>query len=675
MTESATPTKGFLDRLRAIVLPWRRPKESPYRFGQSAILLVGNLKVGKSTLFSYYLSRGIEKFTYRGTGVELTYGNLSGESGGRLIDAPGIYSLHDRSEDAFVVRDLIVRQRVGRVILILDAKNLRRSLPLAFQLAELRIPVVVALNMADEGRHLGVKVDTNKLAALLGVPVVSTVAVEGQGVAALRRSLAQAKPIALHLELPQDERETMKKIAALLGGYDVQAEGLAYLLALALPRTREVLEDEIEPERRAEILRQLPAQDAAKLDQLSLQVSEQILRQASEIVAQTVEEHPPIRTGWSERLGVWTRLPLTGIPIAVVVLALTYGFVGFLGADVLVSLVEGKLFGQVLMPLIRNVVGAIPSPFVQQLLVGQFGLLSVGIVLSIGIVLPVLATFFVAFAVLEDTGYLPRLSIITDRLLRRIGLNGKGALPLIMGFSCVTMAILTTRMLDTRKQRILATLLLVSVIPCAPLMGVMMVLLVRMSPLAAVILFGVLIFQFFLVGMIGNLLLPGERSDFVLELPPLRPPQLRNIVHRTGLQLFWFFREAIPYFLLGALILFTLEQLGALQALETGLRPILVHWLGLPPESADIFLMTLIRREAGASLLVAQYDQGLYDGVAVLVTLLVMNLLAPCINALLVMFKERGAWVSSAILIWMIPYALAIGSLVNALCRGFGLVL
>jgi ferrous iron transport protein B len=675
MTESTTPRQGFIDRLRAVAFPGRRPKEDSPRFGPSAILLVGNLKVGKSALFSHYLGRRVEKLTYHRTGVELPYGNLSGESGGRLIDAPGIYSLEDRSEDAFVVRDLIVRRRVGRVILVLDAKNLRRSLPLAFQLAELRVPTVVALNMVDEGRRLGMKVDTNTLSTLLGVPVVPTVAVEGQGAAALRRALAQAKPIALRLTLPQDKREAINSIAALLADYDLQAEGLAYLLTLGAPRTADVLEGLVDTERQAKILQYLPKQDPGKREQLGLQVSEQVLRQAEASVDQTVEEHPAVRAGWSEKLGVWTRRPLTGVPIALIVLVLTYGFVGWLGANVLVSLLEGKLFGRVFMPWFREIVETIPVPFIQQLLVGQFGLVSVGIVLSIGIVLPVLATFFLAFAVLEDSGYLTRLSILTDRLLRRIGLNGKGILPLIMGFSCVTMAILTTRVLDTRKQRILATLLLVTGIPCAPLLSVMLVLLVRLSPLASVILFGVLIAQFFLVGIIANLLLPGKRADFVLELPPLRAPQLRNILHKTVLQLFWFFREAIPYFLLGALVLFTLDQLGALQSLQAGLRPILAGWYGLPPESADVFLMTLIRREAGAGLLVEQYAAGLYDSIAVVVTLLMMTLLAPCINAVLVMFKERGAWVASAILMWTILYALALGALLNAACRGFGLVL
>ncbi|MBW1810041.1 MAG: ferrous iron transporter B, partial [Deltaproteobacteria bacterium] len=314
-------------------------------------------------------------------------------------------------------------------------------------------------------------------------------------------------------------------------------------------------------------------------------------------------------------------------------------------------------------------VSHIPWQWLREMLTGQFGLLTVGLTLSLAIVLPVIATFFFAFAILEDSGYLPRLSLLMDRSLRKIGLNGKGVLPLIMGFSCITMAILATRVLDTRKQRIIATLLLILGIPCAPLLSVMMVLLARLSIWATVVLFGVLLVQFLIVGLIANLLVPGKRPDFILELPPLRIPRLKNILLKTGQRNIWFLKEAIPYFLAGTFILFLLDQAHALQSLRDAVRPVLENIMGLPQQSADVFLMTMIRREAGAALLAQQTAGGLYDGVQVVVTLLVMTLVIPCINSILVMFKERGFWPSIVILCFVIPYSLALGALLNVTCR------
>ncbi len=258
------------------------------------------------------------------------------------------------------------------------------------------------------------------------------------------------------------------------------------------------------------------------------------------------------------------------------------------------------------------------------------------------------------------------MSLLTDRVLRRIGLNGKGILPLIMGFSCVTMAVLTTRTLDSNKQRIIATLLLVLTIPCAPLLGIMLVMLSKLSIWATVTLFGVLALQFLVVGAAANFLIPGRRAEFFLELPPLRAPRLRNALVKSGHQLIWFLKEAIPYFMIGALLLFGLEQAGLLDSLRAAFRPISEHMLGLPGESADVFLMTMVRREAGAALLAQMAEAGMFNGNQAVITLVVMTLMVPCINTVLVLYKERGMAVATAILLFTMFYSIFIGALVHA---------
>jgi ferrous iron transport protein B len=582
-----------------------------------ALLIVGNLKVGKSTIFSWFTGKHRRRVIHSNNGVQLSSGPLGIGPFGRIVDAPGFHSLHDRSEDALVVRDLLDRRQVGGVLLVLDAKNPTRGLLLACQIARFSFRVAVALNLSDEARQRGVEVDGARLSELLGVPVVETMASEGRGLDQLKKALADARPLKIRNEIEKN--------------LDHLAEGSREIALLETART-----------------------------------------QAERLAGQVVRERPAARVGWSHRLSALSRRLSTGIPIAFLVLALTYFFVGWFGAGVLVDLLEGKLFGGLVLPVLDSWVSHIPWHWMREMLTGQFGLLTVGLTLSLAIVLPVLATFFFAFALMEDSGYLPRLSLLTDRVLRKIGLNGKGVLPLVMGLSCVTMAVMTTRVLDSRKQRVIATLLLILAMPCAPLLSVMMVLLARLSAGATVVFFGLLILQFFLAGVLANLLVPGKRPDLVLELPPLRAPRLMNVLVKTGQQIRWFLKEAIPYFLLGALVLFLLDQMGVLQVLRDGLQPVSSRLLGLPAESADVFFLTIIRREAGAALLAQQYTAGMYDGVQVMVTLLVMTLMIPCINSVLVMYKERGFKIATVTLATVFLYALLMGGLVNQIFSWLG---
>jgi len=638
-------------------------------FGSKSILLVGNLKVGKSTIFSGYVGRRQHVFSYPGTAVELSVGRLRWPASkfDRIIDAPGFYSLEEPSEDAFVVRDILTRGLVGGAILVLDAKNLRMGLTLALQLAEYEIPLVIALNMADEAVQRGLEVDTDRLTELLGVRVVSVIAIEKRGFGQLSQAAQDVSLLKTRTQLPDEIKEVVDHLTTRLANKVPAPGGLAQSLVTGIRGSQEALADltdSASQQKINDILDEFKSNSQAQWDIILAKARQS---QIEDITSAALSTRPRRQATWLDKLGVWTRRPLTGFPIAIVVLFLIYLFVGWFGADVLVSLLEGKLFGQVIIPVVSDWVEYIPWEWLRQLLVGPFGLISVGITLSLAIVLPVLATFFFAFALLEDSGYLPRLSLLMDRSMRRIGLNGKGVMPLIMGFSCVTMAILTTRMLSTNKQRTIATLLLVLTIPCAPLLSVMMVMLGRLSIWATVVLFGVLLIQLVIVGILANWLIPGERPDFVLELPPIRVPRLRNSLVKSGNQLLWFLREAIPYFILGTFFLYLLDQAGLIDGIRSAFQPVSEHILGLPSESADVFLMTIIRREAGAALLAQQSAAGIYNGAQAVVTLVVMSLMIPCINSVLVMFKERGFWVSMAILVFVVVYSLLVGGLLNSI--------
>jgi ferrous iron transport protein B len=372
---------------------------------------------------------------------------------------------------------------------------------------------------------------------------------------------------------------------------------------------------------------------------------------------------------FQEWLGRAVRQPLTGLPILALVLYVTYLFVGVFGAQTLVGLLEEDLFGRLINPAAAAAAGYLPLEFFRDFLVGEFGLISMGLTYAIAIVLPVVTTFFLVFGFLEDSGYIPRLAIFCDRLFRAMGLNGKAVLPMVLGLGCDTMATMTTRILGTPKERLIAITLLALGVPCSAQLATIMGILGGISVFALVTLFAVVLSQMVLVGFLAARALPGDRSDFIMELPPIRLPRLGNLLTKTALRVRWYLGEAVPLFLIGTALLFALHRLGALAWLTAVAEPVVVGALGLPADSAHVFVMGFLRRDYGAAGLFALASQGALTGVQAVVALTVMTLFVPCVANLLMIIRERGLKVGLAILVFVTFVAVGTGTALNALLR------
>src|SRR5262245_798901 len=366
-----------------------------------------------------------------------------------------------------------------------------------------------------------------------------------------------------------------------------------------------------------------------------------------------------------EWLGRAVREPLTGLPILAFVLDGTYLFVGGLGAATLVGALEDGLFNTLINPAAKRAAAHVPFAIVRDFMVGDYGLITMGLTYAIAIVLPVVTTFFLMFGFLEDSGYIPRLAIFSDRLFRSMGLNGKAVLPMILGLGCDTMATMTTRTLGTPKERLIAITLLALGVPCPAQLATIMGILGGISVWALLLLFGVVLSQMMLVGFLAARALPGDRSDFILELPPLRLPRLRNLVTKTAIRVRWYLGEAVPLFLIGTALLFVLDRVGALGELTRAARPIVTGALGLPSESAGVFVMGFLRRDYGAAGLFRMAHDGSLSGVQSVVALTVMTLFVPCVANLLMIIKERGVRVGLAILAAVTVIAIGTGSALN----------
>jgi len=296
---------------------------------------------------------------------------------------------------------------------------------------------------------------------------------------------------------------------------------------------------------------------------------------------------------------------------------------------------------------------------------------TMGLTYAVAIVLPVVTTFFLLFGFLEDSGYIPRLAIFSDRLFRAMGLNGKAVLPMVLGLGCDTMATMTTRILGTPKERLIAITLLALGVPCSAQLATIMGILGGISVWALLTLFAVVLSQMVLVGFVASRALPGDRSDFILELPPIRLPRLKNLLTKTALRVRWYLGEAVPLFLFGTALLFLLDRVGALDWLSNAARPLVTGALGLPPQAAQVFVMGFLRRDYGAAGLFKMAHDGSLSGVQAVVALTVMTLFVPCVANLLMIIKERGARTGLAILTFVTIVALGTGTVLNALIRMF----
>jgi ferrous iron transport protein B len=368
---------------------------------------------------------------------------------------------------------------------------------------------------------------------------------------------------------------------------------------------------------------------------------------------------------FQEWLGRAVREPLTGIPILLAVLYATYLVVGVFGAQYLVNLLERGLFGTYLNPWAASLASHIPFAFARDFLVGDYGVVSMGMTYAIAIVLPVVTTFFLVFGFLEDSGYIPRLAIFSDRLFRAMGLNGKAVLPMVLGLGCDTMATMTTRILATPKERLIAIMLLALGVPCSAQLATIMGILGGISFKALMTLFAVVLSQMILVGFLAARVLTGERSDFVMELPPLRLPRLGNLATKTLLRVKWYLGEAVPLFLAGTALLFVLDRVGGLAALSTLARPIVTGFLGLPPKAAEVFVMGFLRRDYGAAGLFLMARDGSLTHVQAVVALTVMTLFVPCVANFLMIVKERGLRAGLAILVAVTLIAVGTGAVLN----------
>lgn len=632
-----------------------------------AILLVGHPNVGKSVLFHRLTGAYVNVSNYPGTTVEVTQAPARFDASATLLDTPGVLALPSRSDDERATMRALLNETSRCLVQVGDAKNLRRTLTLTALLAELGVPMVLALNMHDEAMARGVTVDIPALAEELAIPVLATVATGGEGMGELTSSIARAAvpdPLLHYDPLLEEEITTLaaaitthaphpslaaRGLAILFLGNDTEVDnwlrqhaGPAYAQLDALRRAASQRAEEDLPGL-------LARQRTEAADALATSVSQRAVR-SSPLLAQ--------------RIGQAVVHPLWGIPILLGVLYAVYLFVGVFGATTLVGLLEEDLFDGILNPAVTDFVTTqIGNNGLSDLLVGQYGLWTMGMTYALALILPIVSTFFIAFGILEDSGYMPRLSVIANRIFARMGLNGRAVLPMVLGLGCVTMATLTTRILHSPRERLITIFLLALAIPCSAQLGVVLGMLGGVSFSALLVWALAMVGVLFLSGFLAARLVPGRRIPLVTELPPMRLPIAGNVLKKTAGRLKWYLIEVIPLFLIGTFLMYLLDRLGILPAIIEAGEPLVSGWLGLPKEASAAFVMGFLRRDFGATGLFMLADA--LSPVQAIVGMITITLFVPCFASLLMMIKERGLKTGLAMLAIIVPFAFLVGGLCN----------
>ncbi|MFH0797466.1 MAG: FeoB small GTPase domain-containing protein [Candidatus Omnitrophota bacterium] len=547
---------------------------------QIKILLVGNPNVGKSVVFSRLTGLDVISSNYPGTTVEYTHGTAWMEKQRvQIIDVPGAYTLEPTNKAEEVASGMLSKEKPDLVINVVDATNLERNLYLTLQILEKGTPVIILLNKWDMAKWKGIIIDLEGLSQKIGVEVVPFVAVTGEGIKKLQTTV------------------------------------------------KEVISKRDKPSR------DIPPDDDGKW---------KLIGEISRFVQKTVHKHP----SFLEKLADACTNPLTGFPIALIVLAVTFFLIRSIGEG-MINHVLNPFFYNIYHPFIAGIVNLIfPAGILQKLLLGttpkfmeSFGVLTTGVYIPFVIVLPYILSFYFVLSFLEDLGYLPRLAVLLDGTLHRFGLHGYAAIPVILGLGCKVPAMMSARILETRREKIIAMALIMMIAPCMPQSAMIISILGRYGLKYLAVVFGMLLIVSLVSSSVLNRLLKGETPELFVEIPAYQMPRMRPLLKKLWMRVKSFIFEAVPLIILGILFVNILDISGFIKFISKPLGPVIANLLGLPKEISSVLLLGFLRKDIAIALLIPFNLSG--KQLIIASTFLVLYL--PCFATFFVLLKEIGA--------------------------------
>jgi ferrous iron transport protein B len=567
------------------------------------IFLIGNPNVGKSALFSRLTGVHVIASNYPGTTVEYSRGYLRmNGTKTEVIDVPGTYSFQPTSkaeEVATSMMDQAITNNDSIFINVIDSTNLERNLNLTFQLLKKKIPIIIALNFWDETKHVGVHIDVEKLEQLLKVPITTTSAISGQGINRLVDRLKEAK----ESHIVYDDENRWVEIGNILS----QTQTLSH-------RHHTFFE---------------------RIEDISIH-------------------------------------PLAGIPVAIAILMTSFTLIRFVGEALITYLFE-PLFESFWAPVMMKISGLLgDTGFIHGLLIGKLvngqidfveslGLLTTGLFVPLGMVLPYVVSFYFVLSFLEDSGYLPRLGVLVDNLMHKLGIHGLAIIPMLLGVGCNVPGAMATRILETRREKFIAATLMAIAVPCMAQTAMIFGLVGPYGALALMAVFGTLFLVWVILGLILNRTIKGESPEIFVEIPPYRMPYFNALFKKLWMRIRWFLKEAVPYVLVGVLIVNILYSLGIIEFLGRLTEPLITGVMGLPSETVGALIVGFLRKDVAVGMLV---PLGLTMKEMIIASV-ILTMYFPCIATFTVLIKELNTRDMIKASLIMLTTTVTVGGLLN----------
>lgn len=634
------------------------------------IAFIGNPSVGKSVFFSRLTGVGVEVSNYPGTTVALKRGIVKARGKTiEVVDLPGIYSLGTTNEDEKVTKRFLIEDRPDIIVNVLDASRLERNLYLTLQLLELDIPMVIALNQVDLAADLGILVDADGLSELLGLPVVPTVATRGIG-------LDDVMLVALAERGKTQEHHRV--------GYSQLIRQALSSLDYAFPnvppsvKTAALLDDAefvelccMPPEANALLSSARRLRQNLEMEH-GISVPETVARdlygEAGYIVDSVVSRFEP-KKSLREKIDAILTSPNFGIAVLISALLLTFLLVFRVG-----GFLETWIVDEVFEPYVIQPAEAVTSdmpPILGNLIVYSLR----GVEAGFAIAIPYIAVFYAILSIFEDSGYLTRAAFLLDNLAHKLGLHGRAVIPLVLGFGCNVPAIMAVHALGTRREKRIASVL-ISLVPCSARTVIILGLVgtfVGFWPAVSIY-----VLEMFIIVSLGWILgrsLPGQRSGFIMEMTPLRKPELKSTIKKTWMKSREFVYIAFPLLLIGSAFLGVVDALGLLSIFQDFVEPISVGLLGLPSFVVTALVFGILRKEMALQILAVLAGTANFAAILTPVQMyqfaVITTIYIPCVATIAVLKHELGTKDTALIVSFTTLLALGMGILIRVFGPSF----
>jgi ferrous iron transport protein B len=634
------------------------------------VVLAGNANVGKSVIFNQLTGGSQIVGNWPGKTVEKAEGFT--EQGGiriRIVDLPGIYSLSTYSEEEIVSREFIAKKHPDLVVDIIDASNLERNLFFLFQLIELEVPIVVALNQYDVVEEKGFEIDDKKLSELLGIPVVKTVATRNRGLGELFQVIADmlktGKKGFGKVKYGKEVEERIAKLSKVLEKFQDISYPLRFV-AIKLLEKDPLITSEIKSPEIISLVENL----VRELEDIHGEKSETVIISerysvASRIAGEVLEKMHEAKHDVSDSLDkvalhrLWGYVMLLGVVLFIFFVVFKFG--GYLSGII------GSLFS-LLKPYFMHL--NMSNPLKELLWNGAIE----GVIAGFAIVLPYIAPFYLILSILEDSGYLARVAFLTDNLMHRLGVHGKAFIPLIESFGCNVPAIMGSRVMERKRDRLIVSIL-ATLVPCSARTVVIFGLVaVFLGPLYAILIYVFDFILIFIVGLLLNKYIKGTPTGLIMEMPRFRKPVFKVIFRQTWIRLKEFFYFAMPIIVVANIVMEGLILLKFIGPVTTALSPIST-FLGLPPLATITLLFGVLRKELTLIMLATFYQTTNFAKVftpqQIFIFGFVTMIYIPCVATIAALKREFGNLTAFLVSIGEFIGALLIGGLLNLLLRIF----